>query len=205
MPALPSIKGSLFSSIVESVLKLVSEGLISREELHRRLEPSDLEILDQAVQLTQWYGIRSYERMVELLRDVEGGGHNEYLRQRGTQAAERLLKAGLYQQMEYLNRTQAGKAIDARERFQAFGRDLRLLTTLSASLLNFSCWQVQPDPEWAERYRIEISGAAAYPEVLVWQTEGLINRMASQHGEPNLWRWERVRPDLIVFRMNRSL
>jgi len=164
-----------------------------------------MEILDRAVQLTQWYDIRSYQRLVELLRDVEGGGHNEYLRQRGTQAAERLLKAGLYQQMEYLNRTQAGRAIDPKERFLAFGRDLRLLTTLSASLLNFSHWQVQPDPEWADRYRIEISGATAYPEVLVWQTEGLINRMATQHGEPDLWSWERVRPDLVVFRMNRSL
>jgi hypothetical protein len=205
MPALPSIKGSLFSSIAESVLKLVSAGQISRDELRRRLAPGDLEILDQVVQLTQWYDIRRYERLVELLRDVEGGGHNEYLKQRGAQAAERLLKAGLYQQMEYLSRTQAGKASDPQERFLAFGRDLRLLTTLSASLLNFSRWQVQPDPEWADRYRIEISEATAYPEVLAWQTDGLMNRMATQHGEPNLWSWERVRPDLIVFRMNRSL
>jgi len=90
-------------------------------------------------------------------------------------------------------------------RFLAFGRDLRLLTTLSASLLNFSRWQVQPDPEWADRYRIEISGTAAYPEVLVWQTEGLINRMASQHGEPNHLVLGAGAPDLIVFRMNRSL
>jgi len=204
MPALPSIKGSLFSGIAESVLKLVSSGQISRDELGRRLEPGDLEILDQVVQLTQWYDIRLYERLVVLLRDVEGGGHNEYLRQRGAAAAERLLKAGLYQQMEYLSRTQAGKVTDPKERFLAFGRDLRLLTTLSASLLNFSRWQVQPDPEWPDRYRIEISEATAYPEVLAWQTDGLMNRMATQHGKPNLWSWERVRPDLIVFRMTRS-
>jgi len=205
MPAVPSIKGSLLSSIVESILKLMSEAQVSRHELERRLQPGDLQILDSKIQLTQWYDVRCYERLVKLLRDVEGGGHNEYLRQRGAQAAERLLKAGLYQQMEYLSRTQAAKATDPKERFLAFGRDLRLLTTLSANLVNFSRWETRPDPEWADRYRIEISEATDYPEVLAWQTEGLINRMASQHGEPNLWRWERVRPDLIVFRMNRSL
>jgi hypothetical protein len=46
---------------------------------------------------------------------------------------------------------------------------------------------------------MENSEASAYPEVLAWQTDGLISRMATQHGKPNLWRWERARPDLIVF------
>ncbi|HBZ70319.1 MAG TPA: hypothetical protein DEP35_11540 [Deltaproteobacteria bacterium] len=107
--------------------------------------------------------------------------------------------------MEYLNRMQAGKVADPKERFLAYGRDLRLLTSLSANLVNFSRWEAQPDPECPDRYRIEISEATDYPEVLLWQTDGLINRMATQHGEPNLWRWERVRPDRIVFRMTRSL
>jgi hypothetical protein len=205
MPALPSIKGSIFSGIVESVLKLVSGGQVTRDELEDRLEPGDLQILDSQIQLTQWYDIRCCERLVNLLRDVEGGGRNEYLRQRGAQAAERLLKAGLYQQMEYLSRTQVAMATNAKERFLAYGRDLRLLTTLSVSLLNFSRWDVRPDPDWSDRYRIEISEATDYPEVLAWQTDGLINRMATQHGEASLWSWERVRPDLIVFRMTRSL
>ena len=51
MPALPSIKGSLLSSIVESILKLASAGQISRDELERRLEPGDLQILDSKIQL----------------------------------------------------------------------------------------------------------------------------------------------------------
>ena len=181
MPAPPSIKGSLLSSIIESILKLVSAGQISRDELERGLEPGDFQVLDSKIQLTQWYDIRCYERLVKLLLDVEGGGQNEYLRQRGEQAAERLLKAGLYQQMEYLSRMQAEKVTDPKERFLAYGRDLRLLTTLSANLVNFSRWEARPDPEWPDRYRIEISEATDYPEVLAWQTDGLINRMATQH------------------------
>ena len=106
---------------------------------------------------------------------------------------------------EYLSRMQVAKSTDPKERFLAYGRDLRLLTTLSANLVNFSRWEARPDPEWPDRYRIEISEASDYPESLAWQTDGLVNRMSTQHGEPNLWRWERVRPDLIVFRMTRSL
>ena len=74
MPALPSIKGSLLSSIIESILKLVSAGQISRDELERGLEPGDFQVLDSKIQLTQWYDIRCYERLVKLLLDVEGGG-----------------------------------------------------------------------------------------------------------------------------------
>jgi hypothetical protein len=45
--------------------------------------------------------------------------------------------------------------------------------------------------------------AGSTPSALL-HTDGLINRMATQHGKPNLWSWERVRADLIVFRMTRS-
>jgi len=113
MPALPSIKGSLLSSIIESILKLASAGPISRDELERKLEPGDLQVLHSKIQLTQWYDIRCYERLVKLLLDVEGGGQNEYLRQRGAQA-ERLLNAGLYQQLGVLE-PHAGCKVDRSE------------------------------------------------------------------------------------------
>jgi hypothetical protein len=33
----------------------------------------------------------------------------------------------------------------------------------------------------------------------------IVNAMATAHGDPDLWSWERVSPDLIVFRMNRPV
>jgi hypothetical protein len=143
--------------------------------------------------------------MNELLRDTEGGGSNEYLRERGRQTARRLLEAGLYQQLEYLHATQLKRAKDPRARFEAFGRDLRLLNTLSASILNFSKWESKPDPERQDRYVIEVSEARDFPEVLCWRSDGFVNEMATEHGEPDLWRWERAAPALVVFRMVRSL
>jgi len=201
----PSIKGSAFSFVVERTLKLVSAGEISRNELARRLPPDSLSIIDQPIHAIEWYDIRIYAQLMELLRDVAGGGENEYLIRHGEYAAERLLQKGLYQQMEYLKRLQLGKATDAKGRYEAFGRDLRLLVTITPSILNFGHQQVKSDPEHGDRYMLETSDATAYPEVLCWTTQGFNNRMAAAHDSPDLWRWERPRLDLVRFRMTRSL
>ena len=205
MPSQPSIKGSVFAGVIEDVCRLVRRGGISLDELTRWLKPQDVDLLDEDIVLSDWYDISIYTRMNELLRDVEGGGSNEYLRRCGSRTARRLLESGLYQQLEYLQRTELGRAKDERARFEAFGRDLRLLATLSGSILNFSRWKPKPDPEEAGRYVIEVSEARHMPDVLCWRSDGLINEMATQHGEPDLWRWERVKDDLVVFRMVRSL
>jgi len=205
MAAVPSVKGSLIAATVEDVKKLVEAGTLSEEELERRLEADDLEVLSRGVQMVGWYDIRIYARMLEILKDVEGGGSNDYLRLRGARSAERLLNAGLYQQLEYLNRTQIANSADSQARFLAFGRDLRLLTTLSGSIYNFMRWEAQIDPEIRNRYKIQVTEATAFPDDMGWAAEGFINRMAKQHGDPDLWRWQRTAPDLMVFRMIRDL
>lgn len=205
MPAVASIKGSIFSRAVEDLRKLVTEGEVSRDELERRLRPSDLAYLDQPLQLSGWYDVKAYGRMLELLRDVAGGGKNEYLRARGVESAEALLEAGLYQQMEYLDRTKLAAATDPEERFKAFGRDLKLLISMFKSILSFSVPTVKVDPDHPSRYLIEISEAEDYPEALAWTTDGFINRMAQQHGTADLWTWRRPRRYLLVFHMTREV
>lgn len=202
MSTQPSIKGSVFASVVEEVNKLVTRGAISKAELARRLPAEDRALLEQPIATASWYDVRAYTRMNELLRDVEGGG-NDYLRDRGRQTARRLLEAGFYAQLEYLQRTEVGRTTGARARFEAFGRDLRKLTTLSASILNFSRWTPKADPKREGYYLIEVSDAKDFPDVLAWRSEGLMNEMAVHHGTSDLWRWERVSADLIVFRMTR--
>ena len=95
--------------------------------------------------------------------------------------------------------------MDAKGRFEAYGRDLKLLVTLSQSLLNFSTWTVVPDPDHGDRYRIEVRDAADFPDVLGWSTEGLIDAMAEVHGMSGLWRWKRISPDFVVLRMVRPV
>lgn len=205
MSEVPSIKGSVFSHCVEKLLKLISAGKISWGELPRHLEPGDIEILKGPIHATRWYDIRIYERILLLNRDVTGDASNELLLQWGARSAELLIKGGVYQQLDYLNRTQLAKETDAPARFLAFGRDLRLLSSLTSSVLNFLSAEVKVDPEYDDRYVIEYSGAAACPEVFFWTNLGFINRMAAEHGHPDLWRWERATADRVVYRMNRPV
>ena len=205
MPSQPAIKGSAFSKVVEDVAKLLARQVLSRSEAARSLAPEDFELLEKGVVISSWYDIRSYVRMSELLLEVEGHGKHEYLRERGRQTAQRLLEQGLYAQLEYLQRTEASKAEAEAARFAAFGRDLKLLTTLSASILNFGKWASRTDPAHERRYLIEVSGARDFPEVLCWTSDGFVNQMATHHRQgADLWSWERPRADLIVFRMTRE-
>src|SRR5262249_25503469 len=74
---IPSVKGSVFVAIVEDVQKLLAARKLKREELGRWLQPKDLAFLDSPIHAHEWYDVRIYARMSELLRDVEGGGRNE--------------------------------------------------------------------------------------------------------------------------------
>jgi len=205
MGAKPSIKGSVFAGAVEDVRKLLERGEVSREAALRWLQPDDLSLLDCEVFVSHWYDVRIYARLCELLRDVEGDGDPEYLREKGRETARRLLEAGLYAQLQYLQRAGVAKETDAAARFEAFGRDLRLLTTLSSSIYSFTRWGFLPDPAHAHRYLLEVSDAKDLPDVLVWRSDGFVNEMAHQHGDKDLWRWQRARPDLVRFHMTRSL
>jgi hypothetical protein len=205
MGSIPSIKGSVFASVVDDVRKLLAGGELRRDEASRWLEPGDFALLEREIHVSHWYDIRLYSRLSLLLRDVVGGGDNEFLREKGRATARRLLEAGLYAQLEYLQRAEVAKATAAAARFEAFGRDLRLLTTLSGSILSFTRWLSKPDPERADRYVIEVIDAKDMPEALCWRSDGFVNEMASHHGDRDLWCWRRERPDYVLFRMTRSL
>ena len=205
MGAIPSIKGSVFISTVEEVGKLIDIGELSRGELPRWLEPSDMELLDDQIFASHWYDIRAYKRMNELLRDVVGNGSNEFLRERGRETARRLLEAGLYAQLQYLNRAAVSQETSAAARYEAFGRDLRLLSTLSGSIFNFTRWAPRPDHEHAGRYCIEVTEARDFPDVVCWRSEGFVNQMADQHGDNDLWSWERPTQDRVLFKMKRAI
>ena len=200
----PSIKGSIFARAAEDVSKLVSSGKLSQADLRRMLSEGDLGVIAQPIAASGWYDVQIYGRLLDLLRTIEGRGENEYLRRRGARSAEMLMQAGLYQQMEYLKRTEVAQQSNAQARFLAFGRDLRLLTSLHASILNFAQQTARIDPDRPDQYVIEFTDATPMPEALCWTTDGFVNRMASGHGRGDLWRWERPSTDRVLYRMLRT-
>jgi len=205
MTMIPSIRGRVFATALEDVQKLVASRALAERELVRWLQPPDVALLGQEIMETGWYDVKAYARVLRLLRDVVGKGHDDFLRERGMTTAKRLLDSGLYQQLEYLSRLQKHDARTPEERYAAYGRDLKLLATISGAIVNFSKWAPRPDPARPLCYRIDITEARDYPDELAISTEGLVNGMAKQHGDPDLWRVERVAPDALAMRMIRAL
>lgn len=201
----PSIKGSVIAGAVEDLKALYAAGKLTPERLTTAIGPQFLELFEAPLNPTQWYDIDFYRRCIELLREIDGGGKDDYVRERGFRRGKALMEAGLYQQMEYAGRASFMLKSDPVERFAAYGRDLRLIVTLSKSLCNFMDWRVVVDSEAERRYRIEVGGAADYPDIVGLATEGMIDAMSSGHGQAGLWRFERLSPDLVVYRMTRSL
>jgi hypothetical protein len=198
--AVPSLKGSAFAGVVEARWKLVADGELARAA--DRLEPQERAILEAPIVKTAWYDIRLHVKVLQRMRDAAGADHPRRMAERNV---ERLLHAGLYQQLEYLSRTQVEKETDQKARFLAFGRDLRLITTLAAVLYNFSRWEPKPDPEHGDRYLIEVSDASAFHDLNLDAIEAFINRMSDEFFGPDLWAWKRVRPDAVIFRMSRGV
>jgi hypothetical protein len=201
----PSIKGSVIRGHAEVLAKHLADGSVSEESLARRFEPGEIAILKGSFLDTSWYDVALYGRMLEFLRDEVGEGSNEYLTAAGARTASRLIESGIHQQLEYLKRTQHREKDDKQDRSAAFGRDLRLLNSISASILNFSISEVLPDPDYPLRFMIQKTEAQAYPEALCWSTLGFINRMAEEHGNPDLWYCERQSADTLRFRMRHEV
>ena len=206
MADVPSIKGSVFQSVVDEVSKRLADGTILERDAKRWLEPDDFELLDAMIVSSAWYPVAAYDRMNQLLLEVVYAGDPQGLREGGRQTARRLIdSAGFYAQLEYLQHTEVARAKSPHERYEAFGRDLVLLSTLQQSILNFSRYEPRPDPKHPRRWIIEVIDALDFPEVLCWRADGLINEMAQTHGEDDLWTWERVAPDRICWSMTRDL
>lgn len=205
MARIASIKGSVINELAEDIAKSEANGDITPKQIEARLTGEDRATLAAGVLEAQWYDVQFYRRCSELLRDTLGDGDDAYLVKRGFNKGTKLIKAGLYQQMEYATRTQVQKALSAEERFTAYGRDLRLFVTLSGSILNFSTWSVAPDPDHADRYAIVVDDAAEFPDALAWASEGLMEAMSASHDMAKVWRHQRMSDDQIMFRMSRSL
>jgi hypothetical protein len=205
--AKPSIKGASISSLVEDLAKLRDSGRLPLPLLEQRLTAEDRELLDRPVNLAGWYDIHSYRRMAELLCEVLGR-REELLRERGAAAAKRLAAAGLYQQMESVGRINEVRELGGEARFRAYGQMLKLIATLSSSILNFSTFQVQVDPDHPDRYCMEMTGSEHIPEVLAHTTLGFVNAMAemgSQNSGPApAWTLDR-RGQTLRFRMTRAV
>jgi len=200
----PAIKGTLFSAVVEDLNRAVESGSVGHAELETELSAEELALLDEKISAAGWYCIHTYHRMVGLLYRAESGGLDDYWQARGGRAADRLIDAGIYQQMDYIGRIQSNQERDPSARFRALAKDLRLLLSVHSSVLNFGEWQTVVDPDNDDRYRVEIKNVAGIPDGIFLAATGMFNRMSAlaKSPKPHTWEFERLDANFIVIRMS---
>jgi hypothetical protein len=172
MGAAPSIKGSVITKLVEDVRALLERREADREGLEAQLSAAALELLEEKVEIGQWYPIEQYTELTELLWKEEGDGRVEFLHRRGEEAMKRLMEAGLYQQIEYLRREDS--AFHRRPRRTELLRSCRLVGSIMGALLNFTKQTWDWDPKNPEIILHHVRQAADYPEVLRHVQEGVV-------------------------------
>jgi hypothetical protein len=139
-----------------------------------------------------------------------GGGRRIFFAERGAANAQRLMDAGLYAELDLLERLpdevrEAAASPGPRDLARAFGAKLERIVGLAGTIYNVGRWSVVPDPDTARRLCIEIEEAAAYSDPMRLAIEGFLNHCArsvpGRETAPRLFRSERADDDLIRVRM----
>jgi hypothetical protein len=186
----PSIKGTAFVSAVTDLQEMMESGRLSREQLELRLRPEDVEILDSKILPGDWYPIDSYGRVIDLLGEVDGGGEAYHIR-RGRRAAERLLKSGIYRQLDRAVEQRAEK-----DRASLIG----IMLTVGRTLYNFGSWEILREQSSDRVLRFELRQMAALPENARITIQGFVD-WAAEHILECRTRVEsrRAHPERILF------
>jgi hypothetical protein len=82
---------------------------------------------------------------------------------------------------------------------------MRRLVSRWHSIFNLGHLEVRHDPDYPDRYLLETSEGAAFPELLCWSMQGFYNRMAAEHDCPDLWRLDHPRQRPVRHRMTRPV
>jgi hypothetical protein len=174
MPAAPelSIKGTAFMLARRDVLALVEAGRLSRPELERKLEARDLPLLDETPLPASWYPVGSYDRMLRVLMEIEGGGDTRYLVQRARKGMEALMRGGLYKQLAH-----AEAAV--RRSSDWFERTGHILATLPAAFFDKGSWRLSRD-EGKRMFTLEGSGLEGMTLNVAHIVQGAVEYAAEQ-------------------------
>jgi hypothetical protein len=191
----PSIKGAAFQAVPADVDRLLEEGALSASELEARLTPDDIRILREEVTPGSWYPIGTYERLLDLLVEMEGGSQPEmYLLKRGVDAAKRIFAMGIYSHLEAAHR-----AVDRAPKNWC-AQVGRIMMTLSNSMFSFSHREFVDHGDSKRLFSIYVSDAEFLPEATRILLQGFIEYVFNQFtDEPTQVKSRRSSPDSIVY------
>ena len=198
MPAEPSIKGAAIAKLIEDVQLCLSRSEADRIRLEAKLSPETVRMLQGKVEIGSWYPVGMYDELTDLIWQEEGGGSSDYLRQRGEKMMKRLMEAGLYQQLDFLDRIDRG--LQEKITRDDVQRTCRLIGSVSGAIRNFGKDSWVWDPDNPDIMVHHLRDALHFSEMLRLVSEGSENFVAQTlcPGAPRVTS-ERVAADYIVY------
>jgi hypothetical protein len=141
--------------------------------------------------LASWYSIDTYARLIEILRDVEGGGDDAYLVERGRIGAERMAATGIYSQLENVP--------EKRELYgERFGRVMSTLGPLIFRDVTFSHTRIDEETG-PPGYFLRLNVPRDFPDICRHPIQGFADYLTEiSLSEPYLVTSERTAQNLIT-------
>jgi hypothetical protein len=192
----PSVKGSLLVGAVISMRRHLKQGRISAPQAAVRLSPVALELLEQKIDLGRWYPVKAFCEILELDWEIGGRRDPAYMRSAGEKSADHLFDTRIYQQLQYAERNDR---VRSREQMLL---QAKLISSITGSLYNFLQFEVRLSPENPDVLEILYGNAGPFAEALRLSTEGFMNQINKRQGSSRTWTSERLRPDLVAFRLS---
>jgi len=189
----PSAKGSVVMGVVASLRSAKKNGRVSEEQLAARLSSAAFALYERKIEIGLWYPMAAFGELVEFEWQL-AGKDPDYARRSGVQSADRMFDAGIYQQLDYAQRT------DKAQTREALLRQSKLITTVTGTLYSYLQTSVRFTPDGSQ-LEIVYANAELFSEPLRLSTEGFMNRVNERQGSSRRWTSERTKPGEIVFRM----
>lgn len=162
--AVPSIKGTAYSSVHDDLQRMLDDGRLSPDVLEAELSVEELALFETKVLATRWYPIETYRKLLALVARIEARNRiDDYLCERGWRAAERLKEAGIYRQL----------GADESSTKSWGARVAALVGGISGLLYNFTRWSVEETTN-PNAFQIVVDDAKDFADECRWTAQGFV-------------------------------
>jgi len=177
---------------VVTIRRLRDGGGNAADDLEVRLSPTAMDLVDQKIDISRWYPMSDFSQLLDADWEILGNRDPAYMERQGAVSADRMFDAGMYQQLDYAERTERAASLGG------LVAQARLITSVTGTLYNFLDFKVNSSDDHLD---ILYRNAAAFPESLVHSTVGFMNQINVRQKSKRRFVPERLYPDEIRFRM----
>jgi hypothetical protein len=193
MPNELKVRGPSFQIARRDVLVLVESGRLTRAALEARLDPDDLELLEETPRPNAWYPLATYDRLLAVLLEFEGNGDPGYLVRRAHKGSEELMRRGILGQLE-----SAESIVRAQNGGNWFEQAGHVLATIPAALFDRGSWRLSAD-EPKQSFTLEGTGLEGMTPNVAQIIQGGIEYVASELIRARVEVTLRLRGDRVTF------